>query len=132
MKTQDHGQRRTGGSATRVDTLFNVEKLRKQVLVEPYRSSGPGGQRKNKKETAIRLTHVPTGLVVIATESRSQAANRQIAFERLRKRLKQLNRTRKRRLPTRPPAGAVRAQHEQKKKVSERKSLRKRPSPLTD
>ena len=111
-----------------MDTLSNLEKLRKHVLVEPYKSSGPGGQRKNKRETAIRLTHLPTGIVVIATESRSQAANRQVAFDRLRKRLRQLNRSRKRRVPTRPSAAAVRAQHERKRKVSERKRLRRRPS----
>jgi protein subunit release factor A len=132
MKTDDPKDRRTGGSTARAGVTFDPEKLHKQVIVEPYRSRGPGGQRKNKKETAIRLTHVPTGIVVIATESRSQAANREVALERLRKKLKDLGRPRKRRLATRPPAGAVRAQHEQKKRVSRRKKLRSKPAPLAE
>ena len=127
MNTDDQEERKTGANAFRVSRLLDLEKLRQQVVIEPYRSSGPGGQRKNKKETAIRLTHVPTGTVVIASERRSQAANRQIAFERLRKRLKELSRTRKRRCPTRPPASAVRAQHEQKRRISERKKQRRKP-----
>lgn len=102
--------------------------LRQHVIIEPYKSPGPGGQRKNKRETAIRLTHVPTGIVVIAGERRSQAANRQVAFERLRKKLEQISRPRKRRRATRPPASAVRVQHERKKRLSERKRLRKEPS----
>ena len=126
MKRDRPSERGSGGSSTRVATPFDLEKLDRQVIVEPYRSRGPGGQRKNKKETAIRLTHVPSGITVIATESRSQAANRQVAFDRPRKRLKELSRTRKRRVPTRPPAGAVRAQREEKKKLSERKRLRTR------
>ena len=124
MKKDRSSEQGPGGSSTRPAISFDLEKLDRQVLVEPYRSRGPGGQRKNKKETAIRLTHVPSGITVIATESRSQAANRQVAFGRLRKRLKELSRTRKRRVPTRPPGGAVRAQREGKKKLSERKRLR--------
>jgi ribosome-associated protein len=98
--------------------------LEKEVLVEPYRAPGPGGQRKNRKETAIRLTHPPSGIVVVASERRSQAQNREIAFDRLIKKLAHLNRPRKQRVPTRPSAGAVRRQKEAKKKLSQKKRLR--------
>lgn len=100
--------------------------LEREVVVEPYRSPGPGGQRKNRKETAVRLTHPPSGITVVATERRSQAQNREMAFARLIRRLNALNRPRKRRLPTRPPAGAVRRQKESKSRRSEKKSLRSR------
>jgi protein subunit release factor B len=62
----------------------DLRRLRKEVLIETYRSSGPGGQRKNKTETAIRLKHLPSGMTVVATEHRSQAHNKKLAFERLR------------------------------------------------
>ena len=65
------------------------------MIIETYRSSGPGGQRKNKVETAVRLKHLPSGFTVIATEHRSQAENRKLALERLRERLIKLNRPRK-------------------------------------
>ena len=94
------------------------------MLVEPYRAPGPGGQRKNRKETAVRLTHPPSGITVVASERRSQAQNREIAFERLIKKLAQLNRPRKRRIPTKPSAGAVRRQQEHKEKLSQKKRLR--------
>jgi ribosome-associated protein len=98
--------------------------LEKEVLIEPYRAPGPGGQRKNRKETAIRLTHPPSGIVVVASERRSQAHNREIAFERLIKKLTDLNRPRKRRVPTKPSASAIRRQKEAKEKLSQKKRLR--------
>ena len=98
--------------------------LAKQVVVETYKSSGPGGQRKNKTETAVRLTHLPSGITVIATEYRSQAQNRKLAFERLRERLLKLNRPRKRRVPTSVPWSAVEKRKEEKKIRSKRKRLR--------
>ncbi len=52
------------------------------------KGSGPGGQNKNKRETGIRMTHLPTGLVVMATERRTQGENLRIAFERMEERLK--------------------------------------------
>jgi hypothetical protein len=55
--------------------------------VDTYRASGPGGQKRNKTESAVRLRHKPSGLSVIAEESRSQAENRTRALKRLRKAL---------------------------------------------
>lgn len=49
-----------------------------------YRASGPGGQHRNKTDSAIRLIHQPTGITVTATERRSQHENRARAIERLR------------------------------------------------
>ena len=100
--------------------------LKKQVVIETYRSSGPGGQRKNKVETAVRLRHLPSGMTVVATEHRSQAENRRLAFERLRKRLMKLNRPIRRRIPTRTPQGAVEKRMEEKRMRSVKKRLRQK------
>ena len=105
----------------------NPKALKEQVVVETYRSSGPGGQRKNKTETAVRLKHLPSGVMVIATEHRSQAENKKLAFERLLKRLIKLNRPRKRRIPTSIPSGIVERKKEEKKIHSTKKRLRQRP-----
>jgi hypothetical protein len=55
--------------------------------VDTYRASGPGGQKRNKTESAVRMRHRPTGLIVIAEESRSQAENRARALRRMREAL---------------------------------------------
>ena len=58
-----------------------------QCEVDTYRASGPGGQKRNKTSSAVRLRHQPTGLIVIAEESRSQHENKAKALKRLRKAL---------------------------------------------
>src|SRR5438552_619149 len=63
------------------------EQLLAQCEVDTYRASGPGGQKRNKTSSAVRLRHPPTGLVVIAEESRSQHENRARALRRLRQAL---------------------------------------------
>jgi protein subunit release factor B len=100
--------------------------LKKQVLIETYRSSGPGGQRKNKVETAVRLKHLPSGIRVIATEHRSQAENRKLALERLRERLIKLNQPKKRRIPTSVSLKAIERRIEGKKIHSRKKSIRRK------
>jgi len=105
----------------------DTELLKKQVIIETYRSSGPGGQRKNKVETAVRLRHLPSGITVVATEHRSQADNRKLAFERLRDRLIKLNRPRKRRIPTSVSLKTIEKRMEEKRILSKKKRLRQKP-----
>lgn len=58
--------------------------LLQQCRTRRFRHSGPGGQHRNKVETAVELIHEPTGIVAVATERRSQAENQRVALRRLR------------------------------------------------
>jgi len=89
--------------------------LEREVVVEVFRSSGPGGQHVNKTESALRLTHPPSGVVVIAQDSPSQHRNRETAFERLAQRLARLNHVPKKRIATKPTAASRRRRIEVKK-----------------
>lgn len=64
-------------------TSLTPEQLLAQCDVDTYRASGPGGQKRNKTSSAVRLRHPPTGLLVIAEESRSQHENKARALDRL-------------------------------------------------
>jgi hypothetical protein len=74
----------TGRSAW---TSLTDEQLLAQCEVDTYRASGPGGQKRNKTNSAVRLRHLPSGLLTIGEESRSQYENKARALRRLRKRL---------------------------------------------
>jgi protein subunit release factor B len=82
--------------------LFN----KKDLQISFFKSSGPGGQKKNKTESAVRIRHLPTGIIVTAVESRSRNTNLERAFERLSARLKTLQSRPVPRIPTRPGQGA--------------------------
>src|SRR5215213_5057723 len=68
-------------------TALTDDQLLAQCEVDTYRASGPGGQKRNKTSSAVRLRHPPSGLLVIAEESRSQHENKARALRRLRRAL---------------------------------------------
>src|SRR5436190_8805663 len=68
-------------------TVLTDGQLLAQCEVDTYRASGPGGQKRNKTSSAVGLRHPPSGLLVIAEESRSQHENRARALRRLRQAL---------------------------------------------
>jgi len=90
--------------------------LEREVRVDTYRASGPGGQHVNRTESAVRLTHFPSGVVVTATENRSQIRNREVAFERLAHKLRALNRVPKPRKATRISRGVKQRRLDTKKR----------------
>ena len=54
-----------------------------QIKIEFFRGQGPGGQHRNKTDSACRMTHIPTGISAMAQDQRSQHQNRRVAFKRL-------------------------------------------------
>lgn len=77
----------TQAEALRALVTATDEQLLAGCKVDNYRASGPGGQKRNKTSSAVRLRHQPSGLVITAEESRSQHENKAKALRRLRAQL---------------------------------------------
>ena len=101
--------------------------LLRECEVETFRASGPGGQHVNNTESAVRLRHLPSAVVVSSKQERSQHRNKAICLEKLRKKIAQLNYKRPRRVPTRVPRSAKNRTLETKARRAVIKRLRSKP-----
>lgn len=91
---------------------------------EYFKSSGPGGQHKNKRFTAVRVTDVSSGLSAVGQQERSQAANKELALSRLYERLRQRALKKKKRVPTRASLAAKQRTRAWKKQHGMKKQMR--------
>jgi peptide chain release factor 2 len=104
------------------------EELLRECEVDTFRSSGPGGQHVNKTESAVRLRHLASGVVVTSQEERSQHRNKAICLQKLRKKIERLNYRPAKRVPTRRSPSAKNRTLEEKSRRSQIKRLRTKPS----
>ena len=105
--------------------------LERNCDVDYFIASGPGGQNRNKVETGVRLVHRPSGMMVTATERRSQHANREAAYERMAAKLQELMYEPPPRTPTRPTLASKERRVENKRRASAIKRMRSAP-PASD
>ena len=105
-------------------TLTDAQLLA-QCEVRAHRASGPGGQHRNKAETAVRLVHLPSGVTVEGKDERSRTQNLRIALGRLRQKLARRAYRPPPRRPTKPSRGAKERRLEAKKREGRKKALRR-------
>ncbi len=105
--------------------LLPDEALLAQCEVQAHRASGPGGQHRNKAETAVRLVHRPSGVSVEGKDERSRTQNLRIALQRLREKLARRAYRPPPRHATRPTRASKQRRLEQKKRASRKKALRR-------
>ncbi len=103
---------------------MDLDALKKQCRITTFRASGPGGQHRNVTDSAVRLQHFPTGIVVIGRRHRSQHRNMQDALERLARRIEESRKVRRKRVSTRKPKAVRVRELETKRKRGEVKKLR--------
>lgn len=104
------------------------EELLRECEVDTFRSSGPGGQHVNKTESAVRLRHLPSGVVVTSQQERSQHRNKSLCLQKLRRKIEKLNYRAPKRVPTRVPASVKNRTLEDKTRRARIKQLRSKPA----
>jgi ribosome-associated protein len=106
----------------------HLKKLLEDCDVETFRGPGPGGQHRNKTESAVRMTHRPSGIVRIARDDRSQLRNRRIALERIWHALEARKRRPRPRIPTSPTRTSQEQRLASKQRHAAAKRSRRKPA----
>lgn len=117
-------------SSHRIVLPADDDELLSQCKVSTFRASGSGGQHVNVTDSAVRLVHLPSGIVVACQRERSQYLNKRACLEKLRLKVGALNYRKPKRFVTRLPTSVKRKNREKKVKNSVKKRLRQ--SPLWD
>jgi len=111
----------------KIDLPEDDDKLLDECEVTAFRSSGAGGQHVNVTDSAVRLVHIPSKIVVTSQTERSQLLNKKICIEKLREKVKKLNYKKPRRIATKIPYSVVKKNALKKTKNSKKKQLRNKP-----
>lgn len=113
-----------------MDDIYPTDRaaLERDCDMDFFIATGPGGQNRNKVETGVRLVHRPTGVMVTATERRSQHANREAAYARMAERLEEMQRVQVPRVETKPTAASKARRLEAKRRTGTIKRLRSAPA----
>lgn len=106
---------------------LSLDELARQCAAEAFHATGPGGQGVNTADSAVRMRHVPTNIVVVSRESRSQFRNRQLCLGKIHEELVRRSVAPKRRVGTLPTKGSKERRLKQKRRDAEVKRLRRRP-----
>lgn len=102
------------------------EELLNECEIDTFRASGSGGQHIQKTDSAVRLRHLPTGIIVVSQKERSQYLNRKICLEKLRERIVRLYYKPPPRIPTKKTRSSKERTLRKKAKHSQKKKMRSR------
>lgn len=116
-----------GSKRPSVTVSLDDESLLSESRVDTFRAGGKGGQHQNTTDSAVRITHLPTGVTATARDERSQHRNRELALERLKEKLRNRARRPKPRKKTKVPRREKQRRLENKRHRSRKKKLRKPP-----